>query len=221
MNSIPRDPVCGMIVLPDKGLTLAHDKQTFYFCSEYCRNKFQEHPQRYLAAVFGAAYEESKESRHIAYFSMEVAIDSTIPTYSGGLGVLAGDTLRSCADLRIPAVSVTLLTRKGYFDQVLDANGKQHEKPVQFTPEQFLRPLSAVIEVEVERRTVTVRAWQYDIRGLSGYTIPLLLLDTNVETNAEYDRTLTDSLYGGDQDYRLAQEIVLGIGGVKIGRAHV
>jgi starch phosphorylase len=147
---------------------------------------------------------------------MEVAISQSIPTYSGGLGVLAGDTLKSCADLRVPVVAVTLLYRKGYFDQKLNAQNGQEEFPVEWNPEHFLKPLSETIEVEIERRTVKVRAWQYDLVGLSGYVVPLIFLDTDVDGNTSQDRPLTNYLYGGDDKYRLAQEIVLGIGGVRM-----
>jgi starch phosphorylase len=219
MTNTQRDPVCGMIVAVDKGLSTSYDNQTIYFCSEYCRNKFHEHPQRYLAAIVALAHDEGKGNRRIAYFSMEVAIDPRIPTYSGGLGVLAGDTLRSCADLKVPTVGVTLLSRKGYFDQILDDRGRQQEKPVQFSPEQALRPLPATVQVQIEGRAVTVGAWQYNVLGQSGHTVPLVLLDTDLEANSEYDRSLTDFLYGGDQNYRLAQEIILGIAGVRMLRA--
>ncbi len=142
-----------------------------------------------------------------------------IPTYSGGLGVLAGDTLRSCADLKIPLVAVSLLYRRGYFEQHLDEWGNQHERPVQWDPARLARLLPATVRVSIEGRPVVVRAWQHDITGLTGYVVPLLLLDTNVEENAAGDRKLTSSLYGGDDRYRLAQEIVLGVGGVRMLRA--
>ena len=216
MNKVLKDPVCGMIVLPDKGFTFFYGGYAVYFCSEYCQKKFQQQPERYLATSLAPGYDEAKENRRVAYFSMEVALSQMMPTYSGGLGVLAGDMLRSCADLRVPIVGLTLVSRKGYFNQVLDEKGRQQEKPVQFKPDQFLHPLPQTIQVEVESRTVQVRAWQYDVVGQSGYVVPVILLDTDVETNNAYDRTLTDFLYGGDLNYRLAQEIVLGIGGVRM-----
>lgn len=219
MVSVYKDPVCGMIAMPDKGLTFLHEGQTVYFCSEYCRSKFLEHPEHYVPAIAANSCDDAMESRRVAYFSMEVAVDARIPTYSGGLGVLAGDTLRSSADLRVPMVAITLLSRRGYFDQTLDDQGHQQERPVHFVPDQSLRPLSATVQLEIERRAVTVRAWQYDVVGLSGYVVPLIFLDTGVPTNTTYDRSLTDFLYGGDQDYRLGQEIVLGIGGVRMLRA--
>ncbi|MFY9608871.1 MAG: alpha-glucan family phosphorylase [Blastocatellia bacterium] len=216
MNSISRDPVCGMTVLSERGLTTLYQDRQIYFCSEYCRNRFLQRPERYVAALISQAPDDAKENRRIAYFSMEVAVGQSMPTYSGGLGVLAGDTLKSCADLRVPIVGVSLLYRKGYFDQRLSERGEQHESPVQWRPEHFLRLLPEVVEIELEKRRVRIRAWEYHIVGMTGYVVPLILLDTNVEENADYDRTLTDYLYGGDDWYRLAQEIVLGIGGVRM-----
>jgi glycogen phosphorylase len=150
----------------------------------------------------------------IAYFSMDVAIDSGIPTYSGGLGILAGDTLRSAADLEAPMVAVTLLHRKGYFDQRLDSKGNQLETPSKWSPENRLEPLSPQVTISIEGRSVGVRAWRYLFRGVSGHGVPLFFLDTNLDENDPRDRALTDHLYGGDELYRLCQEVVLGFGGV-------
>lgn len=152
----------------------------------------------------------------IAYFSMDVAIDSAIPTYSGGLGILAGDTLRSAADLSVPMVAFTLLHRKGYFDQRLDALGNQMESPSQWSPENHLEPLPPRVSVIIEGREVKIRAWQYQFHGVTGHTVPLLLLDTDLDENDSRDRVLTDHLYGGDDRYRLCQEAILGLGGVQM-----
>lgn len=154
--------------------------------------------------------------RSIAYFSMEIAIEPRIPTYSGGLGVLAGDTLRSCADLNVPVVAVTLLYEKGYFNQKLDEQGNQYELPASWNPGDYLRPLPERIQVRLEGRSVEVAAWGFDIIGITGYPVPVIFLDTNLEENSEVDRGLTSFLYGGDEKYRLAQEIILGIGGVRM-----
>jgi starch phosphorylase len=149
----------------------------------------------------------------IAYFSMEVGLDAAIPTYSGGLGVLAGDTLRAAADLKLPLVGVTLLHRKGYFRQRLDADGTQSESACDWAPEAVLEPLDAVVSLVIEGRTVYIRAWRYRVLGVSGGTVPLYFLDTDLPENSPEDRTLTDHLYGGDLRYRLCQEVVLGLGG--------
>jgi len=155
----------------------------------------------------------------VAYFSMEIALDKAIPPYSGGLGVLAGDTLRSAADLSVPIVGVTLLHRKGYFEQHLDASGNQTEQPVTWRPENHLEPVDARSSVVIEGRTVHIRAWKYPVRGVKGHEVPVYLLDTQLDENDEWDRTLTDYLYGGDNHYRLCQEIVLGMGGAALLRA--
>ncbi len=147
---------------------------------------------------------------------MEIALDPNMPTYSGGLGMLAGDTLRSAADLGAPVVAVTLVYRNGYFRQHLDAAGNQSEQPQQWEPERTLRAVEGHVTIEIEQRPVCVRAWQYDVLGVDGDTVAVYLLDTNVPENSEWDRHLTDSLYGGDEAYRLAQEIVLGLGGLKL-----
>lgn len=159
------------------------------------------------------------DSETIAYFSMEIALEEGIPTYSGGLGILAGDTLRSAADLKLPISAVTLLYRKGYFYQKLNSQGIQSEMPVEWIVSDFLKELPQRIEVSVEGRKIQVRAWQYNIASKEGSSIPVYLLDTDLPENSAWDRTLTDFLYGGDQYYRFCQEIVLGIGGVKMLRA--
>ena len=152
----------------------------------------------------------------IAYFSMEICLEQAVPTYSGGLGVLAGDTLRSAADLALPMLGVTLLHRKGYFRQRIDDQGSQTEGPVEWKPEEILTELPYRAQVRIEGRDVHVRAWQYTIRGVTDHEVPVLLLDTALSENSEYDRSLTDSLYGGDARYRLCQEVVLGMGGARL-----
>ena len=155
----------------------------------------------------------------VAYFSMEIALSPDLPTYSGGLGMLAGDTIRAAADRALPMVAVTLLYRKGYFFQQLDASGSQTEQPVEWVVDDYLKELPQRITVTIETRTVYVRAWQYDVSGTDSGHVPVYLLDTDLPENSEWDRHLTDCLYGGDTWLRLCQEIVLGIGGVRILRA--
>jgi len=151
----------------------------------------------------------------IAYFSMEIGIDKHIPTYSGGLGILAGDTIKSCADLNVPLVGVTLLLENGYFYQKIDENGQQIELPIKFDVDNFLKPLPSTTTVTIEGREVKLRIWCYKVKGINDYIIPVFFLDSNLDENSEWDRTITKHLYGGDLKYRLAQEIVLGIGGVR------
>ncbi len=157
-----------------------------------------------------------KKEKRIAYFSMEIGIDPKIPTYSGGLGILAGDTVKSCADLNVPLVAFTLLYRNGYFYQKLDEQGQQQELPAQWKPKECLRLLPKKITVCIENRNVFVQAWQYTVVGINGYCVPIIFLDTDIESNSEWDRSLSYHLYGGDRKYRLAQEIILGIGGVRM-----
>ena len=155
----------------------------------------------------------------VAYFSMEIALSPDLPTYSGGLGMLAGDTIRAAADRALPMVAVTLLYRKGYFFQQLDAGGSQTEQPVEWVVGDYLTELPQRITVTIETRTVYVRVWQYDVSGSDSGHVPVYLLDTDLPENSEWDRHLTDCLYGGDTWLRLCQEIVLGIGGVRMLRA--
>jgi glycogen phosphorylase len=154
----------------------------------------------------------------IAYFSMEVGLVADMPTYAGGLGVLAGDTLRSAADLGIPVVGVTLLHRKGYFHQRLDAKGRQSEEPVDWKIEKFLVELPQRVSVSIEGRTVYLRTWKYEVKGAKS-VVPVCFLDADLPENSDGDRMLTHFLYGGDARYRLCQEIVLGLGGVRMLRA--
>jgi starch phosphorylase len=162
---------------------------------------------------------ERKVSDKIAYFSMELALDPAIPTYGGGLGILAGDMLRSAADLELPIIAITLLHRKGYFRQRLDAGGNQTEEADPWIPESVLQPVEGTFTVSIENRDVHVRAWRYNIHGMAGFIVPVYLLDTDLPENSDWDRTLTDTLYGGDQHYRICQEVVLGIGGVGLLRS--
>lgn len=153
---------------------------------------------------------------HIAYFSMEIALDPRVHTYSGGLGMLAGDTARACADLDLPIVFVTLASREGYLRQEIDAAGLQVERPDPWPLEELVTPLRAKVAVILDHREVWVRPWLYLLEGAHGHRVPVLLLDTNLEENDERDRGLTDRLYGGDETYRFKQEVVLGIGGLRV-----
>jgi len=152
----------------------------------------------------------------IAYFSMEIALEPGMPTYAGGLGVLAGDTLRSAADLGVCMVGVTLLHREGYFRQILGPDGSQQERPDPWQPHDWLDPLEERVVVEIEGQPVTVCAWRYGMRGQHGHEVPVYLLDTDLPENRPEDRHLNQRLYGGDLAARLRQEVVLGIGGVRL-----
>jgi starch phosphorylase len=147
---------------------------------------------------------------------MEIALRSDIPTYAGGLGVLAGDTLRAAADLGIPLVGVTLVSREGYFRQSFDDAGRQVEQPDPWQPETEAESLPAKISVAIDGRQVWIGGWLYVVEGSAGGREPVVLLDTDLPENSPQDRLITHFLYGGDRGYRLSQEIVLGIGGVRM-----
>ena len=153
---------------------------------------------------------------HIAYFSMEIALHPEMHTYSGGLGVLAGDTVRSCADLELPVVFVTLASRLGYLRQEIDLAGRQVDHPDPWDVDTWTEPLGAMVAVPIEGREVWIRPRFHPFTCPLGYCVPVLLLDTDLDQNGAEDRKITDRLYGGDADYRLKQEIVLGIGGVRV-----
>ncbi|NLA38991.1 MAG: alpha-glucan family phosphorylase [Methanomicrobiales archaeon] len=206
-----RDPVCGMPVDP---ATAAYSVEvrggTYYFSSELCRDTFVE-------------------GEKVAYFSMEIGLESDIPTYSGGLGVLAGDVIRSSADLLIPMVAVTLVNRKGYVRQRLTPEGDQIDLPDGWDPGAHMRELPERVTVRIGDANVTIRAWLYDYWSPVGGLVPVLFLDTDLPENAPRDREITDHLYGGDQEYRLKQAMVLGIGGtrmlaalgIRVGKYHI
>jgi starch phosphorylase len=168
-----------------------------------------------MAGVLDQLFELTKEPK-IAYFSMEIGVHNDIPTYSGGLGVLAGDTIRSAADLKLPMVAVTLMSRKGYFTQDIDEAGRQIERPFEWDPSRFMELLPHRVAVRIEGREVQLRAWQYNVKSLTGGYVPVFFLDTDVPDNQPGDREITAFLYGGDKEYRLKQEIVLGLGGVRM-----
>ncbi|MEX2230238.1 MAG: alpha-glucan family phosphorylase, partial [Dehalococcoidia bacterium] len=154
----------------------------------------------------------------VAYFSMEIALDQRMPTYAGGLGVLAGDTLRAAADLGQSLAGVTLLHRSGYFRQRLDADGQQSESAVAWSPGDVLEELPVRIHVRIAGRQVHLRAWQVRMPGRRG-AVAVYFLDADLPENAPEDRAITGSLYGGDARYRLRQEAVLGLGGIAMLRA--
>src|SRR6476660_1367466 len=139
--------------------------------------------------------------RIVAYFSMEIALENAMPTYSGGLGVLAGDTVRAAADIRLPMVAVSLLYRKGYFSQRLAEDGTQTEEAVSWRVEDFLREEPARVSVPLENRRLELRAWRYDVKGVRGFEVPVYFLDADLPSNQERARNLTGSLYGGDTYY--------------------
>jgi starch phosphorylase len=168
---------------------------------------------QHLAAYLAGAPSE----RRIAYFSAEFGLHTSLPIYSGGLGILAGDHIKAASDQRLPLVAVGLLYRRGYFRQIIDPSGWQREQYPELREELTgLRPVlkedgsPLLVAVPMNDHEVLVRLWRADVGR-----VPLYLLDTRVPQNSEIDRWITAHLYGGDQDTRIRQEIVLGIGGVR------
>ncbi len=152
----------------------------------------------------------------IAYFSMEIGLSNNIHTYNGGLGILAGDTIRSSADLKVPLVGITLVSKKGHFRQEITSDGKQVEHPDPWEPSEHMQLLSTEVKVQIQKRDVAVKPWLYTVKSQKGGVVSVYFLDTDLEGNNPEDREITSFLYGGDERYRLKQEIVLGIGGVRI-----
>jgi starch phosphorylase len=153
------------------------------------------------------------DDRTIAYFSMEIAIDDQIPTFSGGLGVLAGDFLKAASDLSVPALGVTLVYHEGFFRQEIDRAGRQVEQSVRWDISDHLERLDAQVVIVVSGRPVTVGVWRLVLTGVGGSTVPVYFLDTRLPVNDPVAQAITDRLYQGDPFERLSQEAVLGLAG--------
>jgi len=158
-----------------------------------------------------------KENTSVAYISMEIGVESNIPTYSGGLGVLSGDTVRSAADLEIPMVAVCLCYSSGYFYQLFNEKGEQKEKEIEWNFFYEFEKVDNPIRIKIENKEVLVSAWRYQVNGQSGHVIPVYLLTTDVEGNEDWMKKMTGSLYDSTSRWnRIVQEMILGIGGVKL-----
>ncbi len=155
----------------------------------------------------------------IAYFVMECAIDNNMPTYSGGLGVLAGDTLQSFADLDVPVSCVTMLWKNGFISQKISEDGVQFDGIQDWDPDKYLKPTDIKTKIPLGDDDVFITAWKYIVKGINGYEIPVYFLTTDLEENNAEDRKICDRLYIGNNIMRLKQEIVLGIGGYEILKA--
>lgn len=208
LNSMPQERL----------LRLADDG---YFISRL--NRTVERLQKYLTTEtwFDRTYPHLRKDTTIAYFCAEFGISEGLPIYSGGLGILAGDHLKAASDLGIPLVGVGLLYNRGYFRQRLNHDGWQQEIYPQY--DFYQMPLVLMrgedgqpvrIEVEFPDRIVNCQVWRAEVGR-----IPLYLLDSNVLENQPYDQGITDTLYGGDEEMRIRQEMILGIGGMKALRA--
>ena len=156
------------------------------------------------------------KNNQIAYFSAEIGISSNLPTYSGGLGVLAGDHIKSAADLGINMVAISLLYKEGYFKQIINIEGKQKEVYPKFIPEPLLNQLNHVFSVKLQGKKIFIKACVYNHRSINGNNIPIYFLDTDISENDNETREITLRLYSGDNKHRILQEAVLGYGGMKL-----
>ncbi len=184
----------------------------------YAYRRWQEYMQSAKTESWGAAHVGVLGHRPVAYFSAEFGIHESLPNYSGGLGVLAGDHLKSASDLGIPLVAIGLFYHEGYFSQLIDENGWQQEVYSHVRNEHLPIRLvksstgeAVTVRVDTRHGPIYAQAWQVDVGR-----VKLYLLDVNIEQNNPEDRKLTARLYGGDQRTRIRQEIVLGLGGVKL-----
>ena len=153
----------------------------------------------------------------VAYISMEIGLDSNIPTYSGGLGVLSGDTIRSAADLELPMVGICLCYSSGYFYQFFNEFGEQKEREIEWNFFYEFDRIPHPITMKIENKDIKISAWQYNVIGQSGHVLPIYLLTTDIEGNEDWMKNMTGSLYDSTSRWnRIVQEMILGIGGVKL-----
>ncbi|MCF7823524.1 MAG: alpha-glucan family phosphorylase [Candidatus Marinimicrobia bacterium] len=158
----------------------------------------------------------SNNQATIAYFSAEIGISPSVHTYSGGLGILAGDHIKAAADLGVNMVALTLMYKEGYFKQRMDEEGNQTEVYPRFEPEPFLDRLPVMVSLPLRGHDVQIQAWKYTFTGIRGNNIDVLFLDTDIPENTEEDRDITLRLYAGGKDHRILQEAILGFGGIRI-----
>jgi len=152
----------------------------------------------------------------VAYFSAEIGISASIPTYSGGLGVLAGDHIKAAGDEGINLGAITLLYKEGYFKQRLDDEGIQTESYPRFDPYPLIKMMDVRFSIQLRDRKVWIQPYKFDYVGESGNNVPIYFLDTDVDENCDQDKKITLRLYSGDDEHRVLQEAILGIGGVKL-----
>ena len=156
---------------------------------------------------------------HIAYVTAEIGLTTAIPTYSGGLGVLAGDHVKAAADVGVPLIGVTLFYKRGYGKQSIDALGEQHLDFPLCEPADVLEDTGVQVEMAFEGEIVRIHAWRRTVQGRSGHTVPVLFLDTDIDGNSPVWRPVSNLLYGGDNLNRLRQEAILGLGGFQVLKA--
>ena len=154
-------------------------------------------------------------NKKIAYFSAEAGLESEMPTYAGGLGILTGDFLKACADLGLPLVGVTLLYEKGNFRQSIKEDGSQTYEEIIWHPEDYMHLMENKVEVQIHGQPIKLNAWQYNVSGLKG-VVPLYFLGSDNNTNEGWARDITSRVYWGDIFNRIYQNIALGVGGVRL-----
>ena len=157
-----------------------------------------------------------KQKFDIAYFSAEIGISSSLPTYSGGLGVLAGDHIKAAGDIGLNMCAITLLYREGYFKQRIDEEGIQTETYPRFDPYPLLKKLDVKFTLRLRARDVWIQVYRFDYVGHGGHSVPIYFLDTDVEENINDDRIISQRLYSGNKDHRILQEAILGFGGARL-----
>ena len=157
-----------------------------------------------------------KQKFDIAYFSAEIGISSSLPTYSGGLGVLAGDHIKAAGDIGLNMCAITMLYREGYFKQRIDEEGIQTETYPRFDPYPLLKKLDVKFTLRLRARDVWIQVYRFDYVGHGGHAVPIYFLDTDVEENINDDRIISQRLYSGNKDHRILQEAILGFGGARL-----
>jgi len=214
-RQLDHNPIALLAELTPERLEERVDELVLRSQINYAYRRLQEY--LHTDITWGATQAGVLRARPVAYFSAEFGLHESLPIYSGGLGVLAGDHIKSASDLGVPLVGVGLFYSQGYFLQRLDAAGWQREESL--TPDVQLLPLSPVtgsdgqplrIKIETRTGTIAARLWQVEVGRNT-----LLLLDSNVEGNRPEDRELTAHLYGGDLRVRIRQELLLGVGGIR------
>ncbi|MFX1358579.1 MAG: alpha-glucan family phosphorylase [Promethearchaeota archaeon] len=158
----------------------------------------------------------NERNQEVAYFSMEIALESSVPIYSGGLGILAGDALRSAADMGVPMVAVTLTYNAGYFYQEITPEGYQVEHDMEWDFSDDFERINERVQLNIQDKTIIIEAWCYNIIGRTGHIVPVILLDTDLIDNEPWQRNLTHILYDANKFQRIAQEMILGIGGLRM-----
>jgi len=213
-SEVHHNPIALLQQIPVEKLEERATQMALHSRINYAHRRLQE----YLASTrtWGARHAGVLWSKPVAYFSAEFGLHESLPIYSGGLGILSGDHIKSASDLGIPLVGVGLFYAQGYFKQRLDRDGWQHEDYTDIDNRLLpIQPASAngapiVVTIDTRSGVIAARVWSVSVGRNT-----LLLLDSNVEGNAPEDRDLTDRLYGGDMRVRIRQELLLGVGGVR------